>query len=363
MQRGDEHEGMKQPERAKTAAAQGIALPFQSPDWLAAFARGFECPVLPISLEQDGARCILPLTLARLGPFHVADIAGGKHASFHAPVLAGDIGAAALREGLLREARRLGLDALTITDSPVHLDGVANPLLALAHQPSPSFSAELAINEPPEALMLRLLDKDDRKKLRQKEKKLTESFGPLRSGFAQGEAEIATALDALQRWKAIRFGAQGIDDPFASEEAQRFLALATAGEAPPVRLFTLHAGERLIGVMAGAMNATRFSGMANANDPDSAILKSSPGDLLISALVQRLAAGGVRAFDLGVGEARYKSRWCPDVLPLMDCALPITAKGRIAVALFFALRRTKRVVKQSPALMRMVARLRALRAR
>jgi CelD/BcsL family acetyltransferase involved in cellulose biosynthesis len=360
MQREDEHGIAAQASRAM--ATGGHALPFQSSAWLDAFAHGFNVEIRMLTLRERDATCTLPLTISRLGPFRVADIAGAKHASFHAPIISGEISAGALRDGLLAEAKNLGLDALTITDSPQHIDGAPNPLLGLGHQPSPSFSAELSIKETPDALMLRLLDQNNRKKLRQKEKKLSESYGALRSEFASSDSEIAAALAALQHWKAIRFGAKGIDDPFASAEAQRFLEFATAGPVPSVRLFTLHAGERLIAVMAGAMNERRFSGMANAHDPDHAVMKSSPGDLLIASLVQRLAADGVRAFDLGVGEARYKSRWCPDVLPLVDCALPISAKGRIAVALFFALRRAKRVVKQNPMLMGLVARLRALRA-
>lgn len=350
---------------AARASEPGVTCsPFQAEAWLAAYRGGFrEFENHTLTLEIDAAWLELPLTIRRLGPFRVADVTGGKHASLHAARWRGEPDHATLIAGLRLEAQQLGLDAVLITDSPVRLDGVTNPLLALAHRPSPSYAAELAITHGAEEMLLALLDRDDRKKLRQKEKKLVEGFGPIRAGFAETEADRQAALASLAAWKALRFGAQGIADPFASDEAQRFLAAATAGNHPAIRLFTLHAGERLIAVMAGAVSAMRFSGMANANDPDPVILKSSPGDLLLAALVPHLAKAGFAYFDLGVGEARYKSRWCPEPLPMVDCALAVSRKGRLAVPLFFALRGAKRAIKQSPLAMRALQKLRALRSR
>jgi CelD/BcsL family acetyltransferase involved in cellulose biosynthesis len=347
--------------------ARLVALPFQSDGWLGAYRAAFADAARFETLEISSphGRLLLPLAIARHGPFRVADIVGGKHASFHAPALdAGfTIDAQTLRAALVTEGKRLGIDAILLTDCPFSVDGVASPLAIFPNQPSPSFSRELALEADGEALLTRLLDRDDRKKLRQKEGKLAESFGQIRARFAETPDERASALMALHEWKSIRFGAKGINDPFASAEARQFLALGTAGEAPPIRLFTLHAGERLVALMAGAATASRFSGMANANDPDPAVMKSSPGDLLIRHLILRLAAEGIRHFDLGVGEARYKAKWCPDEVPLFDCALPITAKGWLAARAFLAGRRMKRMIKQSDAGMRLVERLRSLKAR
>jgi CelD/BcsL family acetyltransferase involved in cellulose biosynthesis len=80
-------------------------------------------------------------------------------------------------------------------------------------------------------------------------------------------------------------------------------------------------------------------------------------------LVRRCCERGLATFDLGIGEARYKSLFCGDVEPLFDSFLPLTAKGRL---LGFALRLSaaaKRAVKQRRPLWALVGRLRRWRAR
>jgi CelD/BcsL family acetyltransferase involved in cellulose biosynthesis len=349
----------------EAVGSRPVHTPFQAGSWITAYGQAFRTQPIDIVVEAEGKRIVLPLAIRRLGPFRVADVVGAKHASFHAPIIDAGFETATdrLLAALRREARAHGIDALLITDCPETIDGRANPLAVLAHQPSPSFARELAIAGSGEAVLHALLDRDDRKKLRQKETKLAQEFGPARATFATTEEERHAALQALRHWKSIRFGEKGIDDPFACPEAQNFLNLATHGDAPAVRLFTLHFGARLVAVMAGAASATRFSGMANAHDPEPAVMKSSPGDLLIRHLVATLADRGYRQFDLGVGEARYKNRWCPDILSLFDCAIAATAGGAMAANGFLVQRRVKRWIKQSETGMRIVESLRALKAR
>ena len=67
---------------------------------------------------------------------------------------------------------------------------------------------------------------------------------------------------------------------------------------------------------------------------------------------------GLAAFDLGVGEARYKNECCETTEALFDSVLAVSFSGRAVAAAFLAGRRVKQRIKQSPRLFRL-----ALRAR
>jgi CelD/BcsL family acetyltransferase involved in cellulose biosynthesis len=90
---------------------------------------------------------------------------------------------------------------------------------------------------------------------------------------------------------------------------------------------------------------------------------SSPGELLIIEIARDAIARGFSAFDLGVGEARYKSECCETTEVLFDGALAISTIGRLGALGFFAARRIKRWIKRFPALHRLAVRARALAAR
>ena len=73
--------------------------------------------------------------------------------------------------------------------------------------------------------------------------------------------------------------------------------------------------------------------------------------MLILGIVRDAIARGLCEFDLGVGEARYKSACCEIVEPLVDGAFGVSRLGRIAAPVFLQGRRVKRFVKQLPALL------------
>ena len=87
-------------------------------------------------------------------------------------------------------------------------------------------------------------------------------------------------------------------------------------------------------------------------------VSSSPGDLLIVEVVRDAIERGLAAFDLGVGETRYKNGCCETTEALFDSALSVSVAGRVVAAAFLAGRRVKQRIKQSPRLFRL-----ALRAR
>jgi CelD/BcsL family acetyltransferase involved in cellulose biosynthesis len=351
-------------EAALARLAQGPAAltPFQSVGLLEPLIRRTDqldaFRVIEITLPD--AELLLPLTMHRRGPFRVADICGGKQASYHAGVPGENaaITPEALYDTLRAAGRAMGLDAFTFTDCPIRYGGRDNPLALLPHQASPSSGWSLRLEGEADALLARLSDRDDRKKLRQKANKLA-ALGAVQAGWAETPDARAEAFEALFRWKAARFGAAGIDDPFAQAGMRE--CLAEAGESGALRLFTLAAGPRLVAVLAGAGNAGCFSGMLNGHEGENEIARTSPGEQLIVHLIHALCAEGFRHFDLGVGEARYKAHYCPEEIALVDCAVAVNANGEIAARLFLALRGMKRAIKQNPRLMALASRLRQMR--
>ncbi|MGL5446806.1 MAG: GNAT family N-acetyltransferase [Rhabdaerophilum sp.] len=315
-----------------------------------------------IEITAGDGSLLLPVSIEKRGPFILADIAGGKQASYHAGLPSVDLAISTkiLRDALTKAGHELGIDAFTFTDCPLSYAGRDNPLTILGRQPSPSSGWALSFDGAADDILARLSDKDDRKKLRQKANKLS-AFGPVRAGWAQTPEDRSKAFEAMFRWKAQRFGAAGIDDPFTGHGMRDFLA--SAGENGTLRLFTVAAGERLVAVLAGVQAHGCFSGMLNGHESEAEIARTSPGEQLIVHLIRALSAEGFRQFDLGVGEARYKAHYCPERIALADCAVGVSLKGQMAARLFLVARATKRVAKQSPRMMALVGRLRRLRSR
>jgi len=75
--------------------------------------------------------------------------------------------------------------------------------------------------------------------------------------------------------------------------------------------------------------------------------------------VIRLVARGMTHFDLGAGEARYKSSVCNETIELYDAILPVTARGFLAAPMLTAYLRLKRRVKQTPSLINAYQRVRS----
>ena len=176
-------------------------------------------------------------------------------------------------------------------------------------------------------------------------------------------AEIAPILSAFLTQKRDRFRATGIPDPFADAATQSFLhraCLAGLGEArPAIELHALTMGERVLATFGAAVDATRCCGMFTSFDADPEIARSSPGELLMLEVIRHQCAQGRPVFDLGVGEARYKSSLCDEVEELVDVSLPVTARGHLYVAAFGGFLRLKRLVKQTPWLWQGFTRLRS----
>lgn len=342
--------------------ATALATPYQSYDWIRPFADTIAAAhgmTLRYALVRDAdgeLRALLPLTITGRSGFRFAEFIGGKHANYHmglyAPAFAAQLDAR-LTAQLLTEigAAIGGLDALAFVNQPVTWQGVDNPAALLAAGPSPSRSYKLAlIAGDGDATLKRSMSSHARKKLKNKHSRFRD-FGPSTLTRATTPGEIARIIDAFLSQKAERFRAMGVPDPFAEPAMRAFLERGAMGDGsarPAIELYALDLDGGAVATYVGAIQGGRFSGMATSFDMASETVKTSPGELLLAELIRLKASEGVAVFDLGVGEARYKTTFCDDHDDLVDSFLPLTLKGHLFARIARAKRELKRRIKRSP---------------
>ncbi|KQT88976.1 GNAT family N-acetyltransferase [Methylobacterium sp. Leaf466] len=356
-----------------------LATPYQRFDWVAAFCAGASAAdaehragAVRIVVLRDRAgrvRMILPLWCRREHGAVIARVVGAAHANFHMPLFASPEAAALagpeVVEALRAAGAQAGIDAYLLGYQPRHWDGVANPL-AQCSEPAPSnaYGLSLGTDADAEATVRRVFSADARKKLRGKEKKLVEAVGPIGFSVAATAEEARAILDAFYAQKAARLATIGVCDPYVVPGIRQFLARAVGAvpgledrTAIEVCALVARGDGRILATFAGAVDGRRYSGMMTSFDQDPALARFSPGDILLQHLVRYQAERGRRAFDLGVGEARYKASICDETIELREVAIPITLLGRLVTAQAVGRNRLKRRIKASPRLFRIFRRL------
>lgn len=342
--------------------ATALVTPYQSYDWIRSFvetigaAHGMALRYALVHGNDGELRALLPLVITRRSGFRFAEFIGGKHANYHmglyAPAFAAQLDAALTARMLADIGNAIGgLDALAFVNQPVIWQGVANPAARLAAGPSPSRAYKLAlIAGDGDATLRRSMSSHARKKLKNKHSRFKD-FGPSVLTRATTPGEAARIIDAFLTQKAERFRAMGVPDPFAEPAMRAFLeqaAMDGSSGRPAIELYALDLAGTCVATYVGAIQGERFSGMATSFDMASETVKTSPGELLLSELIRLKAREGVAVFDLGVGEARYKTTFCDDHDDLVDSFLPLTFKGRVFARIARTKRELKRRIKRSP---------------
>lgn len=348
-----------------------LVTPYQAYDWVRPFvetvgrAERMEFRFARVLDGSDELLALLPLVITRRHGTRFCEFIGGKHANYHMGLYRPDF-AQALDEAatrvLLREigAAIGGVDALVFVNQPVAWQGIANPTARLAAGASPSRAYKLALQPGDcEGTLRRAMSKHARKKLTTKRNRFAE-LGASELVRAQDETGIARILDAFLAQKAARFAQMGLPDPFADPAIRVFLrqaALGSPGRAPVVELYSLDLQGRSVATYVGAVQGARFSGMATSFDLESEAARTSPGEILLVDLIRLKCHAGVAMFDLGVGEARYKTTICDDRDDLVDTFLPLTARGRAYARFSQAKRALKRRIKASPTALKLAQRV------
>ncbi|MEX1082723.1 MAG: GNAT family N-acetyltransferase, partial [Xanthobacteraceae bacterium] len=218
----------------------------------------------------------------------------------------------------------------------------------------------LTLRPPGEELIKSVLSAAMRGRLRTKERRLQRLPG-YRYLRATSAADVNRLLNAFFPLKAAHMAALGLPNIFAEPGNEAFLRQSChqrLGEGKPlIEIHALETDSELLALFAGIGDGRRFSGMFNTYTlSDNA--RQSPGLVLLVHIISNLADRGLHSFDLGVGEAHYKSFFCKESEPLFDSFLPLTPLGRLAAVAAREGNRMKRHIKQSRALWGLIQSLR-----
>jgi CelD/BcsL family acetyltransferase involved in cellulose biosynthesis len=374
IQRVETHDDLSQlAAQWRVLQCSGLATPYQTYDWIRAWSDALSAPlgIKPLIVTGHDSRgrviALLPLGVCSRRGVTCGMFLGGKHANMNMgvfePQAMSGLSADDLGFMLRTVAERHAIDLFHFENQPRAWLGRDNPLLRLPHQSSASSAWKTALVPDGDEMIRGLMSSESRKKLRHKEKKLGEN-GPV-SFLEARNSEVEAVLLAFYAQKAARFRTMGIADPFADSYVRAFLHVgATGGIAEgkqAISLFAMRVGERIVSVFGGTIHQGRFTGMFTSFDGDPAVARYSPGDLLLLHLVKLMCARGVTSFDLGTGDARYKTDYCKIEEPLFDSFLPMTLTGRIAAAGMRSAFALKGSMKKSELVLALVSRFRKLR--
>jgi CelD/BcsL family acetyltransferase involved in cellulose biosynthesis len=344
-------------------APEQLFTPYQRFDFLATWQKhvGVSRNLKPfIVVAYDAERqplMLLPLALKREGCVRVARFLGGKHATFNMPIWRRDFVTAASTADLDAVWNAIRnhaepVDIIALTQQPQRWQGLINPMSQLPGQASVNACPLMPIT--PNAAPSELVSNSFRRRLKGKERKLQVLPG-YRYVRATSDADIKRLLDAFFVIKPARMAAQKLPNVFADPGVEDFVRNACttrlADGSHAIEIHALDSDEETIAIFAGVADDRRFSMMFNTYTM-SANARYSPGLILIRDIIDYYAGRGYTSLDLGIGTDDYKQLFCKSSEPIFDSFLALNARGKLAGVGMSALSHAKRLVKQTPALMK-----------
>jgi CelD/BcsL family acetyltransferase involved in cellulose biosynthesis len=353
--------------------AQALATPYQRYDFLRLWQRhvGAQAGVTPfIVIGFDAAAkpmFLWPFGRRSFGGLRVVEFLGGKHSNFNVALWRSDVAANIRPADIETVLKQLAphADALLLANQSLTWSGTTNPFALLPYQRSANSGFSGALVRDFEALLRARANATARKKMRKKERKLF-SYGIVHFLRAGNVAEARQMLDAFFKQKAARMRVLGVPNVFASAAVRYFIEAAATERLPDgnpiIEVYALKVNDITVATMGGMAGDDRFCAMFNSI-AEGPVTAESPGEQLMLHLVRACCERGLGTIDLGIGEANYKSLFCPDVEPLFDSFFALSAAGKLLVFAARIAATIKRAVKQHPAIWNVVRGLRRWRAR
>ena len=350
--------------------SSGICSAYQHYDWLSAWQRNIGSrikvePRIAVVTDQGRPVMLLPFGLSCEGGLRVLRFLGGTHSNYNLGLFEHEFIAVqspqSLRRILLDACMSTGrVDLVELRNQPETWLGQPNPLTALPHVPSANRAFSTTLSSDFDAFFRERRGSRGRKKLRWQERSL-EKAGGYTFKRAENACEAHRVLAVFAEQKAARFNEQGIHNVFAEDGVMTFLHelvdTSFSSRSPAIELYYLSVDGKIRATFAGGVCGPRFSGFFNSISNDE-LTRTSPGELLLTRFLRSACERGLTEFDLGVGEARYKTAWCDHTDLLFDTLHGVTLRGKIAAAARRFKLSAKRRIKQDAALWAL-----ALRAR
>ncbi|HKY86653.1 MAG TPA: GNAT family N-acetyltransferase [Pseudorhodoplanes sp.] len=349
-----------EPAWRKLIDRDAVASPYQAYDWVRLWhhhvsPHGDMTPCVIVGYDAaDEPVFLWPFVRDTFGPFRIATFFGGKHATINMALWRRDVAdgftAADMKAVLARVAAMApDLDLLLLFNQPYRWSEAANPFALLPKHRSTEDNFVLRLGGSSAEILERELSSSTRSRLRNKEKKL-QKLKDYRYVRARTAPEVDFQLASFFKQKAEKFTALGLHDVFADPGVEGFIRAAChegldAGK-PVIELHALEADGEMLALFSGIHDGQRFTSNFNSHT-GSDHARHSPGLILLQYLVADCADRGFASFDIGPGEARYKSSFCKDLEPIFDSVLPLSARGHAAALALRLMFRTKSAIKHN----------------
>jgi CelD/BcsL family acetyltransferase involved in cellulose biosynthesis len=348
---------------------------FQSFGWLSKWQQHIGAllgasPVIVLGREADGHLFfIMQFAIESRGPIRRLTWLGSELCDYNAPLLAPDFSQrlsttrfAELWDeivALLRSRSDFRFDLIDLEKMPETVGAQHNPFLSLAIQPHPSGAYVATLADDWDKFYAAKRSSSTRKRERRELKHLAE-HGDVRFVDVQETGDIARTLNDLMAQKSRAFARMGVENIFARPGYREFfLDVATDHNVGALT----HVSRLDVGSTSAAVNLgltfrdSYYLVLSSYHDGD--LAKFGPGRAHLHQLMRHAIDRGFARFDFTVGDEGYKRDWSDTVLKLYDYLAAETPRGWLIVALTSSFRRTKRFIKQNPALWRKFSGLRS----
>lgn len=187
-----------------------------------------------------------------------------------------------------------------------------------------------------------------RRLLGRTERRIAE-HGPLAYGWAETREDRLQILDTLIAQKAQQLVEMGVKNTFDGGVTAfyRAIALLEGNNPRRLRLGYLEVGDEVLATHSGTICHNRLM-ITLSSRTDGQLKRYSPGPLLLRHQIEEAATQGLAFYDLGLGTASYKEKWCDVVEPLFDCCVAFKPHGALLTLALNSGARAKRFVKSNP---------------
>jgi CelD/BcsL family acetyltransferase involved in cellulose biosynthesis len=309
-------------------------------------------PVIAVGYDAAGEPLFLfPFETGRFAGLSVLKWLGQDHANYcmglFRPGIAQRITASDL-SCLLREiGRQAGVAAADLKKQPSAWDGVPNPFAQLPCQPAADSGYAASLGDFETIYMTRLTG-HARGGLARTERRIAE-HGPLSYGWAEPREDRLALLDTLFAQKSRQFAEMGIEDKFTGDVRAFYqdIALLEGDNPSRLRLGYFKVGETVLATHSGMICHNRLM-ITLSSRTEGELRRYSPGTLLLRHQIKEAAGDGLAFYDIGVGAASYKDKWCDVVEPLFDSFIAFKPQGALLTLALASKARAKRFVKSNP---------------
>ena len=352
--------------------------PFQTLHWLEKWQRhvGKRTGAVPAIVfgrdERGDVLFVFPFAIQARGALRYLTWLGTDLGDYNAPLLApGFSGHRAAAEfesvwisvvGALTNAG-FRFDVVDLEKMPETVGRQKNPFLLLKVLPhrSGAYLATLGTNWDEYYAATR--SSSTRKTARRKQKQL-EARGKLQFVTVGDSEEARRTLETLIEQKTCWFERVGVKSIFQRPGYPEFYNDVATDPALSdlVHVSRLDVGDATGSAGVGLRHRGRYYLILTSYNPGE-MSRFGPGTTHLHELLRSAIEHRFHTFDFTIGDELYKRDWADIQLTLYDYLGAQTLRGHIAVAVESSARRMKRLIKQTPALWRLVVWMRGVKAR